>query len=355
MRIFSVVLACVALLLPVRGEAQNPDTFTNPLLSSGADPWVTFDNGFYYYMNTTGVNLTVWRTRDITDLRDAEKKVVWTPPATGPYSHDIWAPELHHLKGKWYIYFAADAGTNDTHRIWVIENTSRDPLSGSWQFRGKVADSTDKWAIDASVFLHRKKMYLLWSGWEGDTNGEQDIYIARLKNPWTVASKRVRISKPELSWETIGDLAAKRPGDIRHVNVNEGPEALAHSHKIFVTYSASGCWTDNYALGLLTADDKSNLLNPSSWRKTPNPVFSEAPEAHAYGTGHNGFFMSPDGKQNWLIYHANPEPHEGCGRFRSPRAQPFNFGPDGAPVFGRPVAEGTPLQKPEGTKMIDQR
>src|SRR5690348_12247598 len=74
--------------------AAAEDTFTNPLLPSGADPWVISEHGFYYYMNTTGVNLTLWKTRDVTDLREAEKKVVWTPPASGPYSHDIWAPEI---------------------------------------------------------------------------------------------------------------------------------------------------------------------------------------------------------------------------------------------------------------------
>ena len=76
---------------------------TNPLLPVGPDPWVEFKDGLYYYMNTTVTNLTLWKTRSIADLKSAEKKVVWTPPATGPYSHDIWAPEIHYISGKWYI------------------------------------------------------------------------------------------------------------------------------------------------------------------------------------------------------------------------------------------------------------
>jgi hypothetical protein len=114
------------LLISAAGHSQEPpsgqDTFHNPLLPTGPDPWVTSHNGFYYYMNTTGRNLTIWKTRDITDLAHAEKKIVWTPPAEGPYSHDIWAPELHFLDGKWYIYFAADGGGNASHRIYVLEN-----------------------------------------------------------------------------------------------------------------------------------------------------------------------------------------------------------------------------------------
>ncbi|MEJ7713251.1 MAG: family 43 glycosylhydrolase [Pyrinomonadaceae bacterium] len=110
--------------------AASSETFTNPLLPSGADPWSIYRDGFYYYMHTTGRNLTIWKTRNIADLKSAQKKVVWTPPAQGAYSKDIWAPELHHLRGKWYIYFAADAGTNQTHRLWVLENSSIDPLAG---------------------------------------------------------------------------------------------------------------------------------------------------------------------------------------------------------------------------------
>jgi GH43 family beta-xylosidase len=130
--------------------------------------------------------------------------------------------------------------------------------------------------------------------------------------------------------------------------VNEGPETLKHGRKIFLVYSASGCWTDNYALGMLTADQKADLLNQASWTKNPQPVFTERPEAHAYGTGHNSFFKSPDGKQDWIVYHANPEPHEGCNGARSPRAQPFKWNAEGTPDFGRPVPTGKPIPKPSG-------
>jgi GH43 family beta-xylosidase len=113
--------------LILRGRVRSKSDFTNPLLPVGPDPWVIYHDNYYYYMNTTGKNLTIWKTKDITDLKGAEKKVVWTPPPTGPYSHEIWAPELHFLNSKWYIYFAADAGTNPTHRIYVLENSASDP------------------------------------------------------------------------------------------------------------------------------------------------------------------------------------------------------------------------------------
>jgi GH43 family beta-xylosidase len=322
-------------------------TFSNPLLPTGPDPWVEYKDGWYYYMNTTAKNLTVWKTRNIADLKSALKKVVWTPPATGPYSHDIWAPEIHFLRGKWYIYFAADAGTNQTHRIWVIENASSDPLLGEWTFKGKLADPTDKWAIDASVFEDQGWLYAIWSGWEGDENGTQSIYIARLKNPWTVEGRRARISTPEYPWEKVGDIPPQLKQDNPpHIDVNEGPEILRHDGKLFLTYSASACWTDNYALGMLTADSGADLLNPAAWKKSPQPVFQQSPEAHVYATGHNGFFKSSDGKQDWIIYHANSRPGQGCGWHRAPRAQSFTWNGDGSPNFGTPVPAGKALATP---------
>lgn len=322
-------------------------TFTNPLLPSGADPWVSYQDGYYYYTNTTGGNITLWKTKNIGSLKSAEKKVVWTPPATGPYSKEIWAPELHFLNGKWYVYFAADGGSNIDHRMYVIENATKDPLEGTWVMKGQLNLPENKWAIDASVFENKGKMYVIWSGWKGDVNGQQDIFIAQMKNPWTAKGKRTLISEPNLPWETHGDL--NNPNDVKHVNVNEGPEILKHKNHLFLIYSASGCWTDYYALGMLTADVNANLLNASSWKKSDQPVFKQSPENKVYAPGHNSFFKSPDGKEDYILYHANSEPGQGCGRHRSPRMQKFTWNADGTPHFGIPVAAGVSLPLPSGT------
>jgi GH43 family beta-xylosidase len=333
----------------VNNRTAQSETFTNPLLPQGSDPWAIYKDGYYYYMQTTGDNLTIWKVRNLADLNSTEGKVVWTPPQGRPYSEDIWAPELHFLQGKWYIYFAADDGKNANHRLWVLENASPDPLQGEWVLKGKVTDRSDRWAIDGSVFEHRRKLYLIWSGWEHKENGRQDIYIARLKNPWTVETKRVMISIPEYPWEKVGDLHTEEPTDNPpHVDVNEGPEILKRGSKLFLVYSASGCWTDAYSLGMLTAQSNSNLLRKSSWKKSPQPVFQQSPEARAYGTGHNSFFKSPDGTEDWILYHANPARRQGCENSRSPRAQRFTWKADGTPDFGKPVPIETPITRPSG-------
>jgi len=318
-------------------------TFTNPLLPSGADPWVVHRNGYYYYMHTMGNRLVLWKTRQLAHLKTAERKTIWAPPENTAYSHEIWAPEIHFIEGKWYVYFAADDGDNKNHRMYVIENASADPMDGEWTFKGKITDPTDQWAIDGSVFQYKKKWYFIWSGWEGDKNGQQNIYIARMKNPWTIKGERVRISAPTYDWETHGDLPGQTPS---HVNVNEGPEVLQHGGDIFLIYSANGCWTDYYALGMLKLINPEHLLDPGSWKKYPKPVFKGSKENGVYAPGHNGFFKSPDGREYWIIYHANSAPGQGCGGHRSPRMQPFGWKADGTPDFGVPVEAGESIAVP---------
>ncbi len=180
-------------------DAQG-SAFTNPLLHTGPDPWVVYWKGFYYYSNSSGTNLTLRKTADITDLAHAQVQAVWTPEAGHPWSEELWAPELHRWGHAWYIYFAADPGQNAQHRIYVVQNENDDPMQGMWTLKAKVGDASDHWAIDATTFELRGQHYMVWSGWQSDQDGEQDLYIAHLSNPWTIDSRRVLISKPTYAW-----------------------------------------------------------------------------------------------------------------------------------------------------------
>jgi GH43 family beta-xylosidase len=358
MKNICILLLCFTLVFNCNSNDESSiqsDTFTNPLLKSGADPWVFYHEGYYYYTNTLSNKIGIWRTKDLSELKTAEYKTIYIPPENTMYSKQLWAPEIIYIDGNWYVYFAADDGDNLNHKLYVLENTSADPFQGEFEMKGQLkTDKDDNWAIDGSVFEHKGDYYLIWSGWQitpwvdAET---QCIYIARMKNPWTLETDRVLISKPELEWERIWEnppeWTTRNPGHI--VYVNEGPEVLSHGNKLFLVYSASGCWTPHYCLGMLTANADSDLLDPSSWQKHPEPVFSHSPENGVYGTGHNCFFKSPDGTEDWLLYHANDKPDQGCGGKRSPRAQLIMWQEDGTPDFGKPLSTSTKIPKPSGS------
>ena len=349
--------AVVCLVLALCGSCSDKgavQTFTNPLLPKGPDPWALWHDGYYYYMHTMGDSLVLWMTKDLTDLKHASQKTIWIP--TDPSnSYHLWAPEIHRIDGAWYVYYAADDGNTDNHQLYVLENKSENPFGGEFVMKGRIStDPDNNWAIDGSLFEHKGDWYMVWSGWQTrriDTE-TQCIYIARMANPWTLGSERVLISKPELEWERhYINEDGSHPSYI--IYVNEGPQPLKspNGEYVHIVYSASGCWTPYYALGLLTARSDADLLDPQSWVKSANPIFRQSPENGVYGTGHNSFFKSPDGTEDYILYHARDTKTDppGMGDTRSPRAQKIEWDANGFPVLGVPFPTSKKLPKPSGT------
>jgi GH43 family beta-xylosidase len=330
----SSLMGCAA---PISApSARSAPTYTNPLLPSGPDPWITQVDGVYYYTHTLGDRIALWRTDNIARLAEAERVDVWIAPKAGPNSHSIWAPELHRIDGKWFLYYSATASgfNDDAHRgVFVLENAGADPLRGTWIDRGRV--NTARAGIDGTVFAHGGKHYFVYSPY---TETDTSLAIAELKNPWTLTGGETIIARPDRPWEQQGGR-----------KIVEGPGFLAGPNgDLFLTYSASACWSDDYSLGLLHAPAGADPLDPSAWNKSLQPVLKSA--NGVYATGHNGFFVSPDGKENWIIYHANSGPDMKCTHKRAPRIQRFEWSEDGWPQFGEPVPTGAPLPLPSGSR-----
>jgi GH43 family beta-xylosidase len=309
-----------------------PPTFTNPILDSGADPWVTRWNNQYVYVRSDGGAVWVSKSQRLQGIGQGAEIKVWDPPNGLPYSHNVWAPELHYLDNKWYIYVAADDGNNANHRMYVLEGNTQDP-AGSYTFKGKIAAATDRWAIDGTVLETNGSRYFVWSGWPGFTDGQQNLYIAPMSSPWTISGDRVQISAPTLSWERVG------------LPINEGPTALKKDGTVHIIYSASGFWTPEYSLGQLTLTG-ANPMFGGAWTKKTTPVFTRTQSV--VGVGHASFTKSPDGWEDWIVYHAHDNPNVWTGN-RDVRTQPFTWNADNSPNFGQPIASGTPIDEPSGT------
>src|SRR4028119_1153469 len=138
----STVFWLLFLMLSASCVSKRISSFTNPLLPSGADPWSIYKDGYYYYTNTLGDSLVLYKTKNLAHLKTARRKTIFVPPKGSAYSKQLWAPELHFMNNKWYMYFAADSGKNEDHRLYVLENTEDDPMQGGWQLKGKISDSS---------------------------------------------------------------------------------------------------------------------------------------------------------------------------------------------------------------------
>ncbi|WP_317969671.1 family 43 glycosylhydrolase [Paenibacillus sp. CCS19] len=312
--------------------------YQNPVLLQRADPWVYKHTDGYYYFTASVPEydrIEVRRSQTIQGLAQGEVSVAWRKYETGPMSANIWAPEIHFIDGKWYIYFAA-ARTTETqdglfdHRMFVLENASANPLEGEWVEKGQVITKWESFALDATSFNHNGTQYLVWAQKDPSIKGNSNLYIAPLANPWTLGAEQVMITTPEYEWEKIGFL------------VNEGAAVLKRNGKIFISFSGSA--TDfNYCMGLLWADENADLMDPASWNKLPQPVFQTNEANSQYGPGHNSFTVSEDGKHDILVYHArNYKEIVGDPLYdpnRHARAQVLTWSEDGFPVFGVPVPD----------------
>lgn len=330
------------------GGTGTPDTtsractFVNPV-SDGADPWVARRGDDYFLVESRDNGIYVYRTTDLTKLKRNGVKV-WTAPDTGWNRNHIWAPELHAIGGRWYIYYAGgrDGPPFIHQRSGVLESTGDDP-QGQYVDKGllytgdDVAGGTNnRWAIDVTTDTIGGQRYAVWSGWETDAATDrtpQHLYIARMTNPYTIGSNRVRISSPVESWERGTEL-----------DLQEGPVFLQRNARRFLIYSTRESWLPQYRLGqlqLVTAN--ADPMRADSWVKT-GPVFTGTGQVH--GVGHNSFTTSRDHSEDWIVYHSKVDPAPGWNRVI--RMQKFTWNADGSPNFGTPVPTGELVRQPAG-------
>lgn len=328
---------------PRQRGASQPNlspTFTNPL-GKGADPWIVKHDGMYYTCRSVGNGIEVTESRFLTRIE--RRRIVWRTPEEGWNRASVWAPELHHVDGKWYIYYAAGKNSGKPF-VWQRTGVlACDTPLGDYRDMGQLYTGDDPrqqednvWAIDLTVFKHRGKLYGVWSGWEGNRPTDatqQNLYIAHMPTPTTIGP-RVLLSVPDRPWQ-FGERFA----------LEEGPTAILHDGNVFIIFSTRGSWTIHYRLGQLRLRDaEADPLDPASWIKS-GPVFT-GDEKNVYGVGHASFTTSPDDTEWWIYYHSKVDTIPGWNR--NLRLQKFTFDAQGNPDFGSAVLPGVVLDRPSG-------
>ncbi|WP_205503384.1 glycoside hydrolase family 43 protein [Rufibacter psychrotolerans] len=353
MKFSTLFLAVTLTVSGLAGTAQSlkKNQFNNPLALQRADPhvWKTPD-GTYYFVATVPEydRIEVRRAKTINGIKEAQPVVVWRKHDKGPMGNHIWAPEIHRIDGKWYIYFAAGS-TEDKWAIrkYALSNPAEDPTTGEWKEEGQIVSQRNEFTLDETTFEHQGQRYMIWVDRASDKVVNTGLYIAKMTSPTTLAEKQVVISQPEHAWEIKGH------------RVNEAPAVLIRNGKVFVTFSASA--TDaNYCLGLLWADENADLLAPASWHKLPEPVFYTNEALKRFGPGHNSFTVAEDGKTDVMLYHArdykeiNGEPLYDPNRHT--RARVLRWTKEGMPDFGQELDDNEmALKKGKRAKKAKKR
>lgn len=271
-----------------------------PWIMQRADPYVyRHTDGTYYFTASIPEYdcIALRHAEHLLDLADAPETVVWHKHESGIMSEHVWAPELHYLDGKWYIYFAA--GEKDDIweiRPYVLECADEDPMTGTWRECGKIQAaegdefSFQAFSLDATVFENAGRRYLVWAEKVGVGKQISNLYIAEMETPTKLKTAQVLLTSPDYDWER-GEFW-----------VNEGPFALKRGGKIYLTYSASDTGI-SYCVGMLSIDESADPLDPRQWKKERCPVLRTDESLEIYGPGHNCFTEDEDGN-TIMVFHA---------------------------------------------------
>lgn len=278
--------------------------YNEPWILQRADPYICRqDNGKYYFTaSVPDYDRIILRCADtLAGIADAQEVTIWKKHESGIMSKHIWAPELHRLDGRWYIYFAGGEQENIWKiRPYVLECADADPMTGTWKELGMMqcADADEfsfrAFSLDATVFENKGKHYYVWAEKVGVGRQISNLYIAEMDTPNKLKTVQVLLTTPDYDWERVGFW------------VNEGPAVIKRNGKVFLTYSASETGAP-YCMGMLTADADSDLLDPLSWKKERYPVLASDPSIEVFGPGHNSFTVDEEGN-DILVYHARKEP-----------------------------------------------
>lgn len=312
---------------------DNTVKYNEPWILQRADPYVYkhTDGKYYFTASVPAYDAIVLRCSDtLAGLAQAEEKVLWTKHESGPMSKHIWAPEIHFLYGKWYIYYAGGEMEAEWEiRPYVLECQGEDPMTDEWIEKGKMRRAKDDefsfeaFSLDATVFENKGRWYYIWAEKVGVGKQISNLYIAEMENGYTLKTVQVMLTTPDYDWERHGFW------------VNEGPGIIKHDGKIYMTYSASETGIQ-YCVGMLSADEDADLLDPKSWTKERYPVLTTNEEKGIYGPGHNSFTKDEEGN-DIIVYHARTEAEIVGNPLYNPNRHAMlmkiKWGEDNRPIF----------------------
>ncbi len=308
---------------------RTPATYTNPLAVTIADPYVMREPDGTYYMYGTGggKGTTAYPAFTSNDL------VQWTSIGES-YQRDpsnswcidfFWAPEVYHVKGRYYMVYSAqwrDNPNNEKENFRIGAAVSDKPAGPFRDVRNAPLFDPGYPAIDADVLIDGDgRMFLFYSrccykhpveselaDWARKQRlyteiEESWIYGVEVKpdfsgvigEPVMMLRPPVKLGDKSTAWENLSVTT-------HEVNRRwtEGPCAFKRSGTYYLMYSANHYLGENYALGYATAQ---HPLGP--YRKAGNnPVLRKNTDRGGVvsGPAHNCVTLSPDGTEMMCLY-----------------------------------------------------
>ena len=281
-----------------------PITYQNPVWSDYlADPFILQTGGAYYAYGT-GSDVENGRQADgrmFPVLRSVDL-VNWTclggalEPITASTTSPYWAPEVAERDGTFYMYYAMDM------RLRVA--TAKDP-AGPFVDAERDLFPGEPFSIDASPFRDPRdgKWYLFFAkDFFDDRVGTGTAVVTLAEDMKTTASEPRVVVRASSDWQIFQRNRRWYDRDWEAWHTVEGPFVMERDGRYYCLYSG-GCWeTADYGVSYAVAD---HPLGP--WRdewSSSGPVVLKGIPDKVLGPGHNSVIRGPDGRTDFVVYHA---------------------------------------------------
>ncbi|WP_440322184.1 family 43 glycosylhydrolase [Laedolimicola sp.] len=294
-----------------------------PVLSGRADPDIVKYKGKYYFIATGET-----QNQSQICIREADTPLGLFSAA----DHELlantrtpnWAPELHEINGKLYLFLAVGSSWKNVQSCVMELKEGGDPKAkADWKKAVKVTrkDGSALYnggiTLDMTYFEVNGTHYVCWAQRQitSSENGTSDLWIATIdpENPYRLTSDPACILRCRYGWDRVDGAA-----------VDEGPYVIQRDGKIYMTFSGSSV-SNNYVVGLLTAEEGADLLKAESWIETNYPILTSESAEGEKGPGHSCFSVDEDGR-TIFVYHMKPN-----GGTRSATVRRVHWSADGSP------------------------
>nr|WP_144928519.1 family 43 glycosylhydrolase [Paenibacillus bovis] len=331
------------------------DEYTFPVAINRADPNVGKWDGKYYFIATNDENgnktLSIKEANSIPELVNAKEELILDTVTYEHIGNLLWAPELHVINDDLYIFFAAtpEQFLHEEAHVMKLKKGGNPICKDDWTEPKRVVKRDGSFlceagktiSLDMTVFKYNGDYYASWSERQFvPVDIGAWIYLAKIDplEPWKLITDPILLTKPDYGWAN------------NHTFVDEGSFVIQTDKKIFMTFS-SALVDATYCVGLLTANNGADLLDPKSWTKSNYPLLTSRSVSGEYGPGHNSYVMDDDGVL-WNVYHAR----NGIDGPRCTGIRRVHFDIDGYPVLDLTEERDiNPELKHVSTKLIVQK
>lgn len=309
--------------------------YSFPLLNEfTSDPSIKYYNGKYYFSSTGEKSINIRVSDSISGLFKSNPIEIYKIPENKQDCGNLWAPELHIIKGVPYIFTTVGKNKWYTVKSHVLRCVGNPSHPDDWEEPRLVVKpdgnelNPDGISLDMTYFTFENVHYVMWANRkvmnEGTVTGSSDLYIATINpnKPWELNTLPVCITRPLYGWNRIA------------TEVVEGPYLVRHNDDLFVTISGGSTgYSDLYCVGLLHSKVGKNLLSAESWKLVPYPILTKESVENQKGPGHNSFFTDYETQDTYMVFHAVPDEMNAAITGRRPGIRRVHWKKDGTPYL----------------------